>query len=86
MGTAKVQLASATKGGESAPIDLLVDLLNTMGIQIGFQVKNTSELSLYSWGNRRSKNGMAIPTFYVERLQDILTEEEQNFFGAFVYN
>ena len=86
MGTAKVQLASATKGGESAPIDLLVDLLNTIGIQVGFQVKNTSELSSYSWGNRRSKNGMAIPTFYAERLQEALTEEERNFFGAFVYN
>ena len=86
MGTAKVQLANATKGGESAPIDLLVDLLNEVGIQIGFQVKNTSELSAYSWGNRRSKNGMAIPTFYVERLQELLTEEERNFFGAYVYN
>lgn len=86
MGTAKVQLANATKGGESAPIDLLVDLLNTIGIQVGFQVKNTSELTSYSWGNRRSKNGMAIPTFYAERLQEALTEEERNFFGAFVYN
>ena len=86
MGTAKVQLANATKGGESAPIDLLVDLLNELGLQFGFQVKNTSELSSYSWGNRRSRGGMAIPTFYIERLQENLSAAEQEFFGAYAYN
>lgn len=86
MGTAKVQLANATSGGESAPIDLLVDLLNELGLQFGFQVKNTSELSSYSWGNFRSKNGMAIPRFYIERLQSQLDAAEGDFFGAYAYN
>lgn len=86
MGTAKVQLANATKGGESAPVDLLVDLFKELGLQFGFQVKNTSELNSYSWGNRRSRGGMAIPTFYTERLQSSLSAAEQEFFGAYAYN
>lgn len=85
MGTAKVQLAESL-GKESAPIDLIVDVLDEVGKKYGFQIKNTSELSSYSWGNQREKVGMAISKFYLERLQSILSQEETNFFGAYVYN
>lgn len=85
MGTAKVTLANSL-ASESAPVDLIVDLLNEVGRPFGFQIKNTSELSSYSWGNQREKAGMSVPNFYIERLQQVLSQNETNFFGAYVYN
>lgn len=85
MGTAKVQLAESL-GKESAPIDLIVDVLDEVGKLYGFQIKNTSELTSYSWGNQREKVGMSVPNFYLERLQSIMDQDEINFFGAYVYN
>lgn len=85
MGTAKVQLANSL-ASESAPVDMIVDLLNEVGRPYGFQIKNTSELSSYSWGNQREKAGMTVPNFYIERLQQALNASETDFFGSYVYN
>ena len=85
MGTAKVQLANSL-ASESAPVDMIVDLLDEVGRPYGFQIKNTSELSSYSWGNQREKAGMTVPNFYIERLQQALNDSETNFFGSYVYN
>lgn len=85
MGTAKVQLANSL-ASESAPVDMIVDLLDEVGRPYGFQIKNTSELTSYSWGNQREKAGMTVPNFYIERLQQVLNDSETNFFGSYVYN
>lgn len=85
MGTAKVTLANSL-ASESAPIDMIVDVFNELGRPYGFQIKNTSELASYSWGNQREKAGMTIPNFYIERLQQVLTQSETDFFGAYIYN
>lgn len=84
-GTLKVNLATKlSRKGQSAPTDLLVQLIE--GLNIGIQIKNTSELNSYTWGNYRSSKGMPIPSFYAERLQENITDEERDFFGAYVYN
>ena len=84
-GTSKVDLATKlSKSGQSAPLDLLVSLLE--GINIGIQIKNTSEMDTYAWGNYRSSKGMPITSFYAERLQEDITDAERDFFGAYVYN
>ena len=85
MGTAKVTLANSL-ASESAPVDMIVDVLNELGRPYGFQIKNTSELTSYSWGNQREKAGMTIPNFYIERLQQVLNQSETDFFGAYIYN
>lgn len=85
MGTAKVQLANSL-ASESAPVDMIVDLLDEVGRPYGFQIKNTSELTSYSWGNQREKAGMTVPNFYIERLQQVLNASETDFFGSYVYN
>lgn len=85
MGTAKVQLANSL-ASESAPVDMIVDLLDEVGRPYGFQIKNTSELASYSWGNQREKAGMTVPNFYIERLQQVLNASEIDFFGSYVYN
>ncbi len=84
-GTLKVNLATQlSKKGQSAPTDLLVQLID--GLNIGIQIKNTSDLQAYSWGNYRSEKGMPVTSFYAERLQEDITDSERNFFGAYVYN
>lgn len=84
-GTLKVDLATKlSRKKQSAPADLLVELID--GLHIGIQIKNTSELNSYTWGNYRSSKGMPIPSFYAERLQEDITDEERDFFGAYVYN
>ena len=85
MGTAKVTLENSL-ASESAPVDMIVDLLDEVGRPYGFQIKNTSELTSYSWGNQREKAGMTVPNFYIERLQQVLNSSEVNFFGSYVYN
>lgn len=84
-GTLKVNLATKlSRKGQSAPTDLLVQLID--GLNIGIQIKNTSELNSYTWGNYRSSKGMPVPSFYAERLQENITDSERDFFGAYVYN
>lgn len=84
-GTAKVDLATKmSRKGQSAPTDLLVQLID--GLNLGIQIKNTSEMESYAWGNYRSSKGMPVPSFYAERLQSDITAAERNFFGAYVYN
>ena len=56
------------------------------GENIGIQIKNTSDLNSYTWGNYRSSKGMPVPSFYAERLQENITDSERDFFGAYVYN
>lgn len=85
MGTAKVTLANSL-ASESAPVDMMVELLNEVGRPYGFQIKNTSELGSYRWGNFREKAGMTVPNFYIERLQQVLNTSEEDFFGSYVYN
>ena len=85
MGTAKVTLAHSL-ASESAPVDMMVELLNEVGRPYGFQIKNTSELDSYRWGNFREKAGMTVPNFYIERLQQVLNASEEDFFGSYVYN
>ena len=85
MGTAKVTLAHSL-ASESAPVDMVVELLNEVGRPYGFQIKNTSEMDSYKWGNFREKMGMTVPNFYVERLQQMLSASEEDFFGSYVYN
>ena len=85
MGTAKVTLANSL-ASESAPVDMMVELLNEVGRPYGFQIKNTSELDSYRWGNFREKAGMTVPNFYIERLQQVLNSSEEDFFGSYVYN
>lgn len=84
-GTSKVDLTTKlSRKGQSAPVDLLVSLID--GLNIGIQIKNTSDLESYTWGNYRSSKGMPITSFYAERLQENITNEERDFFGAYVYN
>ena len=84
-GTLKVDLATKlSRKGQSAPTDLLVQLIE--GLNIGIQIKNTSDLNSYTWGNYRSSKGMPVPSFYAERLQENITDNERDFFGAYVYN
>lgn len=84
-GTAKVDLATKmSRKGQSAPVDLLVQLVE--GLNIGIQIKNTSEMESYTWGNYRSSKGMPVTSFYPERLQSDITGPERNLFGAYVYN
>ena len=85
MGTAKVTLTNSL-ASESAPVDMMVELLNEVGRPYGFQIKNTSELDSYRWGNFREKAGMTVPNFYIERLQQVLNDSEEDFFGSYVYN
>ena len=82
LGKAKVQLENSFRR-EDAPIDIAIQIFKTV---YGIQVKNVSELDSYSWGNFRNSDGMTIPNFYIERLQESLDGEEKNFFGAYVYN
>lgn len=85
MGTAKVTLANSL-ASESAPVDMVVELLDIVGRPYGFQIKNTSEMDSYRWGNFREKAGMTVPNFYIERLQQALNKSEEDFFGSYVYN
>ena len=82
LGKAKVQLENSFRR-EDAPIDVAIQIFKTV---YGIQVKNVSELESYSWGNFRNSDGMTIPNFYIERLQESLDDEEKKFFGAYVYN
>lgn len=82
LGTAKVTLENSS-GSQDAPLDLMADIMNQA---FGIQVKNTSDLESYAWGNYRESKGMTVPGFYAERLQSSLSDSEANFFGAYVYN
>ena len=82
LGTAKVTLENST-GSQDAPLDLMADIMNQA---FGIQVKNTSDLESYAWGNYRESKGMTVPGFYAERLQSSISDSEANFFGAYVYN
>lgn len=62
---------------QEAPIDFVVQALNTL---YGFQVKNTIDTS-YSW-----EGEMSAGSFYLQRLQVEMSDEEKRFYGAFSYN
>ena len=62
---------------QEAPIDFVVKALNEI---YGIQVKNTIDVS-YTW-----EGEMSVSSFYSQRLQVPLTDNESKFYAAFSYN
>lgn len=77
--TGLVDKIRLTENGQlqEAPLDFVVKSLNEL---FGIQVKNTADIS-YSWSGE-----MSAASFYLQRLQVNMSEEEKRFFGAYSYN